>query len=152
MIKRINKVLLCCFLCLLLSACGSANTYVSYTYSVDTGDSVKIKFDTSNGYDFASDLPFVIMKDGTTLSQGMFITEEDYSQYVVAVENDENAKVIASSEQDGNEYIFWSYNDNEYNYAILIKDSNTGVILGNVVSEESAKECFARLEITIEEN
>lgn len=41
-------------------------------------------------------------------------------------------------------------NNSEYNYAILVGDSNTGVLIGNIVSEESAKEVFKRLEITLE--
>ena len=43
----------------------------------------------------------------------------------------------------------WNYNNSEYNYAILIKNSQTGVLLGNTVSEESAKEVFNRLQISL---
>lgn len=72
-------------------------------------------------------------------------------QYAAVVQSDENAKLLDSGTKDGNEYIFWSFNDREFNYAILIKDSNTGVILGNNVSEESARECFERLTFTVED-
>ena len=44
---------------------------------------------------------------------------------------------------------FWSYQDAEYDYAILIEESETGIILGNNVSEDSAKECFERLHFEI---
>ena len=45
----------------------------------------------------------------------------------------------------------WNYNDSEYNYVIMIEGTNTGVLLGNNVSEKSAKECFNRIEISIKE-
>lgn len=63
--------------------------------------------------------------------------------------NDENATILDSGEKDGCEYVMWNYNDSEYDYAILIEDSNTGILLGNDVSEESAKECFQRLTISV---
>ena len=137
-------------MCVFLCACGSAKTYVAYTYSVETGDTVKIRLDTSDGYSFSSKLPFEISKDEKLQSQGTFITKDDYNQYALVVEEDEYATILDKGEKDGNTYVFWSYNDSEYNYAIYIEDSNTGVLLGNVISEESAEECFARMEISID--
>lgn len=145
----------CLVLCALLAmtGCGTdsegTNTYKSYTFSVETGDSVKILLDTSDDYDMTLDLPFEISSDDEVLSQGIFITADDYEQYVEVVNNDEGAVLLESSTKDGNQYIFWSYNDAEYDYAILIADSNTGVLLGNNVSKESAEECFERLEISL---
>ena len=40
-------------------------------------------------------------------------------------------------------------NDQEYDYAIHLKDSKTGILIGNNVSEKSAKECFSRLTFSI---
>ena len=57
--------------------------------------------------------------------------------------------MLDSGTKDGIEYIFWSYQDAEYDYAILIEESETGIILGNNVSEDSAKECFERLHFEI---
>lgn len=76
---------------------------------------------------------------------------EPYQQYVSVVNADEKAEMIDSGTKNGNEYIFWCYNGSEYNCAILIKGSNTGIVLGNPVSEESAKECFNRLTISVED-
>ena len=58
--------------------------------------------------------------------------------------------MLDSGKKDGNDYFFWCYNDTEWNYVIKINGSNTGIVLGNNVSEESAKECFNRLTITVE--
>ena len=146
MFKKISMLLSGMFLLLSLAGCNSSK---AYTYSVETGDSVKVSLDTSDKYDITSDLPFAISCDGTILSQGIFITSDNYSEYVDVVNADSNATLIDSGSKDGNKYIFWSYNNAEYNYAILIGDSNTGVILANNVSEEAAKECFGRITISI---
>lgn len=134
----------------LLTAC-SIKSSKAYTFTVDNGDKIKVALNTEDNYDLSSEVPFTISCDGKTLSQGSFILAESYQQYVNVVNTNENAKLIDSGTKDGNEYIFWSYNDSEFNYAILIKGSNTGVVIGNPLSEESAKECFDRMTITIED-
>lgn len=125
-------------------------TSKSYTYNVETGDTIKIKLDTTDKYDITKDLPFTITKDGKTLSQGTFLTSDGYDQYILAVNTDSSAKIIESKTENGLEYTFYSYNDSEYNYVIKIVDSNTGLLIGNNVSESSARECFNRLKITKE--
>lgn len=146
MLKKMGLLISGMVLLLSLAGCNSSK---AFTYSVETGDSVKVSLDTSDKYDMTSDLPFAISCDGETFSQGLFITAENYSQYVEVVNTDETAALLDSGSKDGNQYIFWSYNDSEYNYAILIGDSNTGMILANNVSEESARECFNRLTVSI---
>lgn len=146
MLKKMGLLISGMVLLLSLAGCNSSK---AFTYSVETGDSVKVSLDTSDKYDMTSDLPFAISCDGEMFSQGLFITAENYSQYVDVVNTDEIAVLLDSGSKDGNQYIFWSYNDLEFNYAILIGDSNTGMILGNSVSEESARECFNRLTVSI---
>ena len=145
--KRLVYVFAILSMMILFVGCGNAKTSKSYTFNVETGDSVKVKLDTSDKYNITSEVPFEISQDGDVKSQGTFIFGEAYEQYKDVVDTDENAELLDSGNKDGNEYVFWSYNDSEYNYAILIKGSSTGLILGNNVSEESAKECFNRLTI-----
>lgn len=116
---------------------------------MDNGDKIRISLNTTDNYDISSEVPFTVSCDKEKLSQGSFVLAESYQQYVSVVNTDENAKLIDSGTKDGNEYIFWCYNESEYNYAVLIKESNTGIVIGNAVSEESAKECFNRLTIAI---
>lgn len=153
--KALALVLSVALLACMLVACGDdtldVNTYKSYTYTVENGDEIKIKLDTSDDYDISSDVPFVISCDGEELSQGTFIMAEYYEQFVHAVKADKKAEVLKTGTKRGNEYIFWCYDGTEYNFAILIKDSDTGIILGNLISEESAKECFNRMTITVED-
>lgn len=122
----------------------------SYTFTVETGDKIKIQLNTTDGYDLSSDLPFKISKDGNTLSQGTFITIDGYNQYIEAINSDFNAKILDSKTKDGISYTFYSYNDSEFNYVIKINDSNTGILLGNPNSQEEAEKCFELLTFTLE--
>lgn len=146
--KTISILLVTLFLISMLSACGDT-TSKAFTFEVDTGDSIKISLDTSDNYDLSSELPFSVSCNGEVLTQGTFVLGEAYEQYVGAVDSDEKAELLDSGTKDGNEYVFWCYDGSEYNYAVLIGNSSTGVILGNAISEESARECFERLTISL---
>ena len=123
-------------------------TNKSYTYTVETGDKVKITLNTTDGYDLSSDLPFTISKDGNNLSQGTFIQGSYYEQYVNAANT--QGQIIDKGSNDNIEYVFYSYNNSEYNYVIKIKNSNTALLLGNPNSEEEAKKCFDLLSFNLE--
>lgn len=123
-------------------------TNKSYTYTVETGDKVKITLNTTDGYDLSSDLPFKISKDGNNLSQGTFIQGSYYEQYVNAANT--QGQIIDKGSNDNIEYVFYSYNNSEYNYVIKIKNSNTALLLGNSNSEEEAKKCFDLLSFNLE--
>ena len=153
--KSMLVLLLALCLIFVSSACGStqdsgAKTHKAYTFSVDTGDKIRVELETTDGYDLTSDLPFEISKDGSAISQGTFIKAEQFESYAEAVNTDANAKVIEKATKDSNQYIFWSYNDSEFNIVILINESNTGILLGNTISEDSARECFERLMISLD--
>jgi len=153
MTRGIRSLLICIFsvACMLLAFAGcSTKSTKAYTFDVDNGDKIKITLNTTDNYDLSSELPFTISKDGKIQSHGTFIDSESYQQYYDAVKNDANAQLIDQGEKDDIEYFFWCYNSSEYNYAIRIKKSQTGVLLGNVVSEDSAKQCFERIEFSNE--
>lgn len=133
---------------LVLAGCSSSK---SYTFTVETGDKIKIQLNTTDGYDISSDLPFKISKDGNTLSQGTFIKMNYCDEYINAVNNDSLAKVIDTGSTNDIEYLFYSYNNSEYNYIIKVKNSNTGILLGNPNSQEEAEKCFSLLTFSIEE-
>lgn len=145
--RMVSRLAICILLMvLILNGCG-LNTSKSYTFSVETGDKVEISLNTGNGYDLSSNLPFTISKDDNVLSQGIFVSSDKYEEYIEAVKNDMDAKVLDSGTKDGIEYMFWNYDNSEFNYAVLIKNSKTGIILGNNISKDSAEECFNRLKI-----
>lgn len=138
-----------------LVANGGFHSSKSFTFNVTTGDMIKITLDTSNGFDIDANLPFTISKDGNSLSQGTFITENGYQQYINTVNNNREAKILDKGTRDDIEYTFYTlYNSseakNEYNYIIKVKNSKTGLLLGSLVSEESAKEVFRNLTFKVE--
>lgn len=135
---------------IVLFTLAGCTTSKSYTFNVETGDAVKVELDTSDGYDLSSDLPFTVSKDGKTLSQGTFIQGEYYEEYANTANTDSLAKVIDQGSNDDIEYVFYSYNDSEYNYVIKVKDSHTGILLGNPNSKEEAEKCFELLTFTLE--
>ena len=145
--KVFGTLILFLTLSLVLTGCTTSK---SFTYDVQTGDSIKVKLNTSNGYELSSDLPFTISKDSKTLSQGTFITIDGYNQYIDVVNNDSNAKILDSGNTNGISYTFYSYNDSEFNYIIKIDNSKTGILLGNPNSKEEAKEIFDKLTFSLE--
>ena len=153
--KSILVLLLTLCLIFTISGCGNtqdggAKTHKSFTFSVDTGDKIRVELDTTGGYDLTSDVPFEISQNGSAISQGIFIEAEQFESYAESVNTDANAKVIENAMKDSNQYIFWTYNDSEFNIVVLIGDSNTGILLGNAISEDSARECFERLTIDLD--
>lgn len=127
-------------------AITGCTTSKSYTFDVSTGDKIKVELQTNDGYDISSNLPFEISKDGNILSQGTFITIDGYNQYVdIANDTSSGATVLDEGNKNGVTYTFYSYNNEEFNYIIKVDNSNTGVLLGNDVSEQSAKEVFEKL-------
>lgn len=135
------------FLAIILLTVTGCTTSKAYTWNVSTGDKIKIKLDTTGGYDITSKMPFAISKDDKTLSQGTFITIDGYNQYMNAIKTDSAANVIDSGTKDGITYTFYSVNNTEFNYIIKVNDSNTGIILGNPNSQSEAEDIFNRLTI-----
>lgn len=148
--KKIVKIMLIA-VCgiVLLSGCKKETNEETKTYAFNVEEKNKIVFEVQDGYDINSDAPFMISKDGEKQAEIMFINKEKYSEFCETVKIDKNATIIDADIKDDNNYMFWSYNneDKEYDVAMLIKDSDIGVFLKNTISAESAKECFEALNI-----
>lgn len=148
--KFLKYVIASLLFSILITGC---TTTKSYTFKVETGDKIKVELKTNDNYDINSEVPFTISKDEEKVCQGTFIKENTYGDYKSSISGS-TANILKEDSKKGIEYIFYSYyNDygtTEYNYIIRIKDSNTGVILNNTISKESAEECFERLTITKE--
>lgn len=142
-------------ICLISLICMAAlfvgcTSSMSFTFNVDNGDKIKVELDTTGGYNITSSIPFSISKDKEVLAQGTFIQGEGYEMYYNSAQTDEKATVLDSGTKDGVEYIFWNYDNKEYNYAIMVTGAQTGLIISSQVSEEAARDCFSRLTITNE--
>lgn len=145
-----NFIVLSILLATMLLTLSGCDTKTSYTYDVETGDKIKIELKTNGGYSMTSDLPIEISKDDEVISQGTFGKKEAYDLYYKIVKEDSKATLIEEKNKDNIEYIFYEYNDSEYNYIIKIKDSKTCFILANNKSKESAQEVFKNLKFEVE--
>lgn len=149
--KTLKKTAVCLLsVIMVLTVLTGCETYMAFTFSIDNGDSIKISLDTSDKYKISSDIPFEISQDGRVLTQGSFIRGEAYEQLIATIEADEHSKIYDSGVKGGNKYTYWISGDLEYCYVILVENSNTGIVLINNISPDSAMEVFNRLTITSE--
>lgn len=84
--------------CPALSGCAprSVKSSVSYTFSVETGDKVKITLDTSDDYSMTLEMPFAVSKGDKVQSQGTFVTKDTYQSYVEIIESEDSAEILDS--------------------------------------------------------
>ncbi|KPI53231.1 hypothetical protein KW95_03435 [Clostridioides difficile] len=148
--KKIQLLFLMLLFTIMLTSCsGSA---MSYTFEVETGDKIKVKLDTSDGYSLTQkDGKFTVKKDDEEVLQGIFTTKEGYEKYQ-SIKTAKGVKVLEDKEKDENKYFFYEFEGKagtENNFVLWVKDSNTGVVIGSLSGEEEAKSAFERLSVTL---
>lgn len=148
--KKIYKLFIASFVILLSLVLTGCTKTVSYTYKVETGDTIKVELKTDDKYKLSSKVPFTISKDDKTLSTGTFLTNDGYKTYENAIDTENGIEVFEEKDNKDISYTFFSVNDKQYIYLIKVKDSNTGIFLENKNSKEEAKEVFDMLTFTLE--
>lgn len=152
--KKVITLLMVTILMVICLVGCSTHANVSYTYDVDTGDKVKITMDVKDGYKMTSSLPIDFSKSDAVISQGTFGRADVYDTYMQLYNTTDDIKLLDQGvdESKGISYLFLEIKgvNTEYDYIIKINDSNTSFMLGNIVSEESAREIFNRLSFTVE--
>ncbi len=138
-------------LCALLLVACDVTTSKAYSFNVETGDEVKIEMDTSGGYNITKEIPFEISKDDEVISEGTFLSEDGVDYYEEAIDTDDDVEIVDEGTKGEVSYIFYIYDDEQYNYFVTIKGAKTGIMLSSTVSEDDAKDVFERLTITVEE-
>ncbi len=138
-----------------LTAACSTHASTSLTFQVETGDQITVAVDLKAGYTQNTEVPFTISRDEKEISTGTFITLEDYQNYSQLVSGGSpKTTLIAEDTKDGNPYLFYKYDDGEhqeYNYVLRVGESNTGILLGNLISQEEARACFEALTFSLAE-
>lgn len=150
--KRISFLITIPLACIMMLSACTTKTSKEVTYSVDTGDSVKITIDTKDGFDITMDVPFTVSKGDTDIFTGSFIYAEYYDVYREVVDEESNAVLLDEGNKDGNDYFFYSFEGNagtEYDYFILIKDSETAIAMASLVGEKEATEAFKAMTISL---
>ena len=150
--KRISFLITIPLACIMMLSACTTKTSKEVTYSVDTGDSVKITIDTKEGFDITMDVPFTVSKGDTDIFTGSFIYAEYYDVYRQVVEEGSDAVLLDEGSKDGNDYFCYSFEGNagtEYDYFILIKDSETAIAMASLVGEKEASEAFKAMTISL---
>lgn len=148
--KKIHKLFIASFVILLSLVLTGCTKTVSFTYKVETGDTIKVELKTDDKYKLSSKVPFTISKDDKTLSTGTFLTNDGYKTYENAIDTGNGIEVFEEKDNKDISYTFFSVNDKQFVYLIKVKDSNTGIFLENKNSKEEAKEIFDMLTFTLE--
>ena len=151
--KKTFALLMVFCMTLILSACQSST---SVTYSVDTGDKIKVSVDTQTGFRQNTGNPYIISKDDTEYIQGAFGGADTYELYKSYIDMSDTAELLEEGEQDGNPYIFYTVyasedgGDTEYDYIVRIAGSDTCALLASTHSEDGAREAFDALSFEAE--
>ena len=149
--KKFGTFLLALVMVFGLVAC-TFETNMSYTFTVETGDKIVVKLNTTDGHSISSNVPFEVSKDGEELVTGIFLTEAMYNDYMDTIDVAYNVTVLDKSTKNGNQYTFVKFEHDdfdEYDYFIFVGGSNTGIALGCVTSREDAEDCFNHLTISL---
>lgn len=140
--KKTLSLILSLFLVTILTGCPT-KTSKSLTFSVDTGDKVKVELDTSDGLDLTSNDNTFIIKDDKTVVTGIFMHDDVVEEYLKEAPKIIGVKVIDSDDN----MIFYEY-ENMYYYIIDLGD--TGVTVSGDLSKESLSDVIDNLEFTVE--
>ena len=126
----------------------------SYTFSVETGDSIKVTLDTSDGYALSQENGMFSVSSGEeTILQGIFLLEETYEQYMELSETADGIIVLEEDERKDVSYLFYEFvgeAGTENDFVIFVKDSGTGVLIGSLAGRDAAKAAFDRLTFSCE--
>lgn len=130
---------------------GCASTGKSYTFGTESGEKIRVRLDTSSGYDIIeNEGQFAITDlDGEAIVNGIFITPEFYEAYAeLAVEYDH-----VTGEKGGNTYILYQYvaeTHTENNYVIDIDGTDVGLIMASMAEKWEVQDIFDLMTITVE--
>lgn len=133
--------------CTLFTGCKLSSS-VSLTFNVETGDSINVELDTQkNDYELKADgSRFIVKEEDNDILQGIFLTTDMYDQYETAIM--ETGNILESDD-----YIFYEYegeSGTERNILLMVPDSETGIIIGSLESEDKVRDAYSKLSFSNE--
>lgn len=151
--KRICTLALTFILAALCTACTFYSN-MSYTFNVTTGDNVKITLDTAKGLKLTQENgEFSVVKDDEEILHGQFATKENYDEFMDLKDSSDIEVIEESKDKNSNDYLFCKVENKEktqYGFIVWISNSNTGVFIQSLSDQESAKNAFESLTISVE--
>lgn len=122
---------------LLLTAC---TTTKGWTFSVDTGDKVKVSIETSKGYNITGEVPFSILKDNEEIMIGKFGDYDDYDVSKNAIDGETGAVLLKEGKKDGFDYFFCTAETKkhtEYGYFLRLGNTTIALITTSLTQTEA---------------
>ena len=133
------------FMLLMLTGCTKT---ISYTFSVETGDNIQVSLETTEDYSLSqSNGQFSVNKDSSNILTGVFISEDNFYEYLEAVLSSDNVDVIKQTE-DSVWYTYYDESHTENNFIQLIPNSSTGILVASLQERSEAEKVFNMLTFT----
>ena len=146
--RLLSKILFCFSLLFVLTGCDTlAGGSSEQTFTVSTGDLVRVKMERKSGYlIFQKDNGFTIGKGNDVVVYGSFLTEDMY-QGLWAAGHEKNVRII----DEGDNYCKFELKTNSetgYYYLQWLDSGNgTGVSLNTTRSEEEFEDIMSKITI-----
>ena len=124
------------------TGCGTPPS-ISQTLTTNNDTLVEITLNPSKNYTITGTENFAIIKGGTTVAKGEMVDVNNFDTYRKTVKETD---ILSSGTKDGNDYLVWKEN-NGYNAAIKLRNTNTTILLTDEISEDSLREIMEIMEI-----
>lgn len=151
--KRICVLILVALSAIMFTAC-TTHSNMSFTFNVETGDSIKVSLDTSKGLLLTQeDGKFYVKNGEQELLQGIFLTKENYDYYMNLKDSSAMDVIEEGKGNNNNDYLFYECegdNGKEYDFLVWVSNSNTGILMGSFIDQQSAKDAFNSITASVE--
>lgn len=141
-------------LCVCVLAGCSSSSSMSITFSVATGDNIKVTLDTSDGLELSqADGGYTVTENGNDILQAVFVEQAFYQEYIEAVKTQEGVTINQEKSENGITYLSYSYNSQagtENDFLIWIEGSNTGIVAGSLADLQTATRAFESISFSKE--
>lgn len=154
--KRVMEVLLVCMCSLCFIGCSNVKTDKSYSFEVETGDTIKVTLETQNGYNMTNESPMTFTKkEADYEAKGVFMVEDNYTQVVNQITSDSfSGKLLEEGETvEGNDYLFFMEDmgqNTQYSFVLHIGDSDTYYMMSTLADRDLFEKNFDALTFEVE--
>ncbi len=133
------------------AACG-VTTYMSYAFTMENGDQVTVRLDTTDGHKISqgNGRVYILLEEETVL-QCIFLDTELCTAYDEEIRANPDVTILAERSQDGNKYLFYTVEGaagTEHDFLVKISDTDTGMLIGSLSGEETALRAFKHLHLS----
>lgn len=149
-----NAVVVGMIVCMMLVCVGCSKSF-SISYSVNTGDQIKVELDTTDGYGLSDEEGTMCILDETdsTVLTGFFIDKNTYTSYLDMVRGTEGVTILEETTANGVTYTLYNLETSEMEvneYVCWVDGSSTGMVLSSLGTIDATKTAFSKLTFFVE--